>query len=168
MTTSIKPVPSDSISSEDFVTPFIKSTESVFEAMLGVETTFGPLEEVQQGHQMFAVTSVIGLTGEHLTGSISISLGKDVAKQVLERLTGIEAEEVDDDVRDAIGEMANMIAGQGKRDLTDFVLQLGLPQVIVGEDYTVYSPRWARHYFVAVKTDMGPCTLDVGFDFTGK
>ncbi|VAX38252.1 hypothetical protein MNBD_PLANCTO02-3442 [hydrothermal vent metagenome] len=158
----------EKLSPEDLVNPFIRSTEYVFDAMLGLETHFSELQEVTEGHQMYAVTSVVGLSGKNLTGSISISFQKCAALKVLELMAGIECDEVDESVRDAIGEMANMIGGQGKRDLSQYELQLGLPQVIVGEDYTVYSPRWARHYYLPIKTDIGLCTLDIGFDPTGS
>jgi len=157
----------EKLSSEDLVDPFKRSTESVFDMMLGLEVVYGDLQEVTEGHQMYAVTSVIGLTGKNLVGSISISFQKCAALKVLELMAGIECDEVDEAVRDAIGEMANMIGGQGKRDLAQYELQLGLPQVIVGEDYTVYSPRWARHYYLPMQTDIGLCTLDIGFDPTG-
>jgi len=99
-----------------------------------------------------------------MIGAIALSMTIDGALTTLERMTGFEAEEVDEFVRDCVGEMSNMIGGRGKRDLSRFELKLGLLQVIVGEDYAVYSPRWARHYWLALDTDIGPCTLDVGFD----
>jgi len=112
---------------------------------------------------MHDITAVIGLSGG-LTGAIAVSTSAKGALQILSRMTGFEVEEVDDFVRDAVGEMANMIGGRGKRDLSDFELRLGLPQVIVGQDYSVYSPGWALHRWVAFETELGPCTLDVGFD----
>ena len=103
-----------------------------------------------------------------MTGAISITVTKPVAIEILNRMTGIESPDVDDFVRDAVGEIANMVAGVGKKELADFELQLGLPQVIVGEDYRVYSPRWARHYWLPMQSELGPCSLDVGFNVTRK
>lgn len=145
------------------VQPFAESTISVVETMLGSSCEVGETQCVTTGHKMYAVTSVIGIVGK-MSGAISFSLPAKAAISVMEAMTGIEATEVDADVRDAIGEMANMIAGFGKRHLEIMELNIGLPQVIVGEDYTVYSPRWARHYWVPVTTDFGSCSLDVGFD----
>ena len=76
--------------------------------------------------------------------------------------------EVDKVVRDVVGEIVNVVGGRGKRDLPHFDLKLGLPQVIVGNDYCVYSPKWARHYWVPLETDFGACALDVGFDVRVK
>ena len=112
---------------------------------------------------MFAVTAVVGLSGG-LSGTISISTPEDAARKILQRMADIESTEVDEFVRDAVGEVANVVAGKGKRDLLQYQLSLGLPQVIVGRDYTVYSPRWAQHYWIPLETALGTCTLDVGFD----
>ncbi len=147
----------------ELIQPFADSASSVVETMLGSTCTLGEIEPVSSGHRMYEVTSVIGMSGQ-MTGALSFSITADGAKAVLERMTGIEAEEVDSDVRDAVGEMANMIAGFGKRHMESYGLNIGLPQVIVGEDYTVYSPRWAKHYWIRITTEFCECTLDVGFD----
>ena len=67
-------------------------------------------------------------------------------------------------MRDCIGEMANMISGKGKIELSQFAFDPGLPQVIAGQEYMVYSPRCAKNYWLPLETDFGPCTLDIGFD----
>lgn len=147
----------------DLVGPFISSAELVLDTMLRSDCVAGQVQPVQPGHRMHTVTSVIGLSGG-LAGAVSISIHAEGAFQILERMTGIEATDVDDFVRDAVGEIANMVAGQGKRELSQFHLKLGLPQVIVGADYCVYSPRWARHDWVPLQTDLGEIMLTIGFD----
>jgi len=151
------------ITTAELIQPFAESTASVFETMLGSSCQVGEPQLVGGGHQMYAVTSVIGIMG-NMTGSISFSISAEGAIAILEAMTGEKETEVNADVRDAIGEMANMIAGFGKRHLEVHGLNIGLPQVIVGEDYTVYSPRWAKHYWLPVATDFGDCSLDIGFN----
>ncbi len=147
----------------DLLSPFVSSTKEVFAAMLGCECNVSEACTVSDGHSMEMVTSMIGLSG-HIVGSLSISFSSETAIRILERILGFEAAEVDDLVRDAIGEMTNTIAGKGKRDLSQFELNLGLPQVIVGTDYALFSPRWARHYWLSLDSEIGCGTLDVGFD----
>ncbi len=146
-----------------FVSPFVNAACEVFETMLKCQCQPGNMHSTRPGHHQFALTSVVGLSGKFI-GAIGLSLPEAGAFQILERMTGIETDVVDEMVRDAVGEMANMIGGRGKRDLADHELKLGLPQVIVGKDYEIYSPRWAHHLWVELNTGIGPCTLDVGFD----
>ena len=145
------------------IQPFAESTVSVIETMLDSPCTLGEIRPVSAGHRMHDVTSVIGISGG-MTGAISFSISAAGAMAVLERMTGMQPTEVDADVRDAIGEMANMIAGFGKRHLEMLGLNISLPQVIVGADYTIHSPRWAQHYWLPLTADFGECTVDVGFD----
>jgi chemotaxis protein CheX len=148
---------------QDLVSPFTRSTQEVFQTMLACECEFGKPQSGPIAHTTDQVTAVIGLSG-HMIGSITISFSTKTATNILDRILGIETDEVDDFVRDAIGEVANTIAGKGKRDLSQFELDLGLPQVIVGGNYCLYSPKWAQHSWVPMESELGSGTLDVGFD----
>jgi chemotaxis protein CheX len=145
------------------VSPFVRATREVFETALGCHCRCGETHYTHPGHHQFALTSVVGLSGR-VVGAIGLSTSQAGAFQILERMTGMTSDAVDELVRDVVGEMVNMIAGRGKRELSEYELRLGLPQVIVGQDYEIYSPRWAHHYWIALDTGIGPCTLDVGFD----
>ena len=131
--------------------------------MLNSDCLVGKIQPELHGHKMHSVTAIIGLSGS-FSGAIALSTPVFGALEILNRMTGMESTEVDELVRDCVGEMSNMIAGKGKLELSQFALRLGLPQVIVGSEYTVYSPRWAKHYWLPLETDFGPCTLDIGFD----
>jgi chemotaxis protein CheX len=51
----------------------------------------------------------------------------------------MEIEEINDDVKDALGELANMLAGSIKTSLADDgkEIKLSIPSAICGEEYTV-------------------------------
>ena len=100
----------------ELVSPFLKSTQEVFQTMLACGCEFGEPQSGPIGRTSDQVTAIISLTG-HIVGSISISFTTKTATNILDRILGIETDEVDDFVRDAIGEVANTIAGKGKRDL---------------------------------------------------
>lgn len=148
---------------EQWVLPFVDATAHVAETMLGSSCRAGEILPVGAGQRIYELTSVIGMSGE-VSGALSFSVPTEGAFAILERMTGISATEVDELVRDVIGEMSNMIAGNGKRHLERYSLQLGLPQVIIAERCVVYAPRWAVHYHIPFETGFGPCSLDVGFD----
>lgn len=147
----------------DLISPFVRSTQEVYRAMLACQCDVGEPQTSPEGHTMEMVTAMIGLSG-HIVGSLSISFPMKTAVNILDRILGVGADEADDFVRDAIGELANTIAGKGKRELSQFELDLGLPQVIVGNDYSLFSPRWAQHHWLSLDSEIGTGTLDVGFD----
>jgi chemotaxis protein CheX len=161
-------VPADRIDSdhllvEFWMLPFPAAAEHVFPTMLDSACVAGTPERKSAGHRMHDVTSVIGLSG-FVTGSIAFSVTREASMAILERMTGIQAAEVDELVCDCVGEMANMIAGRAKIELAPFELALGLPQVINGHDYSLVSPRWTIHEWLPLKTDLGDCALEVCFD----
>ncbi len=145
------------------VQPFAAALASVVETMLASDCGLGEAQPVETADHMHTVTSVIGMSG-NVVGALSFSCPEPMALAIFERMTGIPATTVDDDVRDAIGEIANMTAGYGKRHLESLALNIGLPQVNVGIDYSVYFTRWADHFWLPATTDLGACSLDVGFD----
>ena len=147
---------------DELVNPFIASMKSVMQTMVQSKCEPGPYQTVSEGAHLFGVSAVIGLSGE-LTGALTFSTSPASACKILHQMAGMEATEPDEFVRDAIGEISNMIAGYGKRDLEKFQLKLGLPQVLIGEGIVLYTPRWAQHIWMQVETDIGPCTLDIGF-----
>lgn len=160
---TIQKTDSNAKRSIDLINPFIESAEETWTTMLQSTCVRGNVNRVIDGHHMRSMTSTIGISGG-MAGAISISMEEKTAQNILYQMTGLESEGIDEFVRDAVGEMANIVAGKGKRDLEDFSLKISLPQVIIGEDYTVYAPRWAMHVWVPFESELGNFTLDIGFD----
>lgn len=155
--------PPRATSTEDLATPFVEALKSVLATMLQAHCTTQPLERVCGTTHQQEVSAVITLTGD-LSGEIIFSTTTAGARQVLERMTGMEVDGVDEFVRDAVGEIANMVAGYGKRDLERYQLRLGLPQVTVEQAQPASESRWTFHYWTELDTEIGPCVLEIGFD----
>ena len=89
-----------------------------------------------------AISAVIGLAGA-MSGSLVLHAGSAAACRIAARMTGVEPEEVDALVRDAIGEVCNMVAGAWKG--FDPVLASGCllstPTVVAGTSYELFSQR---------------------------
>jgi chemotaxis protein CheX len=151
------------LEAEFWMRPFPLAAQHIFVTMLGSPCVPGQPQSKRAGHRMHDVTSIIGLSG-FVTGSIAFSVTRDGAMAILQRMTGIEATEIDELVCDCVGEMANMIAGRAKVELAPFALTLGLPQVINGHDYSLVSPGWSIHELLPLTTDVGDCALEICFD----
>ena len=65
-------------------------------------------------------------------------------------MTGMEFEEIDDTVQDAIGEICNMLAGAWKGKVPELAAHCGLsvPAVITGCDYNLHvqAPEFQLHH----------------------
>jgi chemotaxis protein CheX len=112
------------------------SVQEVFKLMLGVEC-----ERLQaRGEaELESVTAVVGFGGA-LSGACVFRSGNGAAMEIAQRMTGMEFQEVDDTVKDGIGEICNMLAGAWKGKVPGLAAQCGLsvPAVITGRDYRLH------------------------------
>jgi chemotaxis protein CheX len=113
------------------------NTEKVFSTMLGLPIHAGALTVQPAGaDEDGGVVSLVGFAGEWSgTGSIRCSAG--LACSISSKLLLTDFDHVDDEVLDAIGEVANMIIGNFKDDAAFKLGPLGLstPTVIYGSNF---------------------------------
>jgi chemotaxis protein CheX len=113
------------------------SVEEVFQLMLGVncERYLGPVEISEPE----SVTAVVGFGGL-LSGACVFKSGASAAIKIAAHMTGMEFEEIDDTVKDGIGEICNMLAGAWKGKVPNLAANCGLsvPAVITGRDYNLH------------------------------
>jgi len=123
------------------------SVEEVFKLMLGVNCRrhSKPPEFVEPE----SVTAVVGFGGL-LSGACVFRSGASAAIKIAAHMTGMEFEEVDDTVKDGIGEICNMLAGAWKGKVPDLAASTGLsvPAVITGRDYKIHvqAPEFQLHH----------------------
>jgi chemotaxis protein CheX len=72
------------------------------------------------------VTAVVGIGGL-LTGACVLRCSAKTARAIAPRLTGTEFAEIDDTVKDAIGEICNMLAGTWKSKVPELAAHCDLP-----------------------------------------
>jgi len=118
----------------------------VFQMMLGVNCTrvSGPLAEEPE-----SVTAVVGFGGA-LSGACVFKCGSTAARKIAAHMTGMEFEELDDVVKDGIGEICNMLAGAWKGKVPSLAANCGLsvPAVITGCNYKLHvqAPEFQLHH----------------------
>ncbi len=110
-----------------------KSTHSVFSTMLGTELS--PLEALDDPKPFMSseVIGFIGMAGD-FAGYVSIHLSRRQATDFTARLVGVDVAEVtsEDEIRDAVGEITNMIAGNVKTALSPLgIVEIALPTVVM-------------------------------------
>jgi chemotaxis protein CheX len=105
--------------------------ESVFVTMMGIEVS---TSEVRWGASGDRLTSFVQLTGEW-NGAVLLECSRWQACQFAGRILMMDPPDaVDDDVRDVLGELANMIGGNMKAGMPAGV-RLSMPTVMDGTDF---------------------------------
>lgn len=113
----------------------------VFGTMMGMTCAEAADGLVVEGE---TVCALIGLAGV-MAGTVVVQASRAAAMRISGSLTGVEPETVDATVRDALGEVGNMVAGAWKGydpELASRCL-LSTPTVIVGKKYELFSRKAA-------------------------
>lgn len=125
---------------EQLATYVIDATREVFSTMVMMDPSDEyPLREPVNRFKC-SITGMVGFAGIY-SGVISIHCPVSLALKVTSSMLGVECDEVNEDLNDAVGEIANMLGGSVKQVLSKGGLdvKLSIPTVISGEDYTVNS-----------------------------
>ncbi|HTV04981.1 MAG TPA: chemotaxis protein CheX [Acidobacteriaceae bacterium] len=125
-----------------------EAVDEVFRLMMGVNCEAmedSPIDEPE------TISAVIGLAGA-MSGTCVLRSGEGTAARMAAALTGIELTSLDDTVKDAVGEICNMVAGAWKGKLPALAsgCMLSTPTVVTGTSYQLHTQRPAfrvEHYY---------------------
>lgn len=124
----------------DIVPKVVDATVEIFTGMVMMEISQDgePMDEL--GPMKNSITGMVGLAGTH-KGMLAVHFPNSLALAITTSFLGMEVEEMNEDVQDAIGEIANMLGGNVKTILSDKGkdIQLSLPSTISGDEYTLTS-----------------------------
>jgi chemotaxis protein CheX len=120
------------------INPFISATLHVLETMASTKAEAGKPFLKKNQVAIGDITSVIRLTGD-ASGTISVSFAEKSFLAIVANMFGEEMKELNDEIGDAVGEIANMISGQARKKLgeTGKSLKAAIPTVIMGKNHTI-------------------------------
>jgi chemotaxis protein CheX len=128
--------------SEDaLVSQFHRDVQDVFTTMVGVEDLLHlPLQVDPKTHFSDCITAMVGFAGL-FNGLVSLHVPLSLALSFTSSMIGMEVTELNEDVNDALGEIANMIAGSFKHHLSKdgHEVRLSTPSVVSGKEYVISS-----------------------------
>jgi chemotaxis protein CheX len=112
------------------------ATAEVFSVMLGIDLTPGDARMGRTWQDHSGVVAVLGLTGAW-GGSGQLSCESEFALRIASKLLMSDYDSIDEEVLDAIAEVANMIVGNVKTSLENTLGPMGLsaPAVFFGGDF---------------------------------
>ncbi len=118
-----------------------EATNEVFSTMLMMEVKTQESFVRDEKNVSTDLISSLHFFGDRYMGKIAIFSSGAVACHIANAMLGTETAEVDDEIKDGMGEIVNMIAGVAKVKLTDTLGELHLltPWVIAGRHLTITS-----------------------------
>jgi chemotaxis protein CheX len=147
------------------INPFINATLNVLETMAFVkseaEKPYLKKNNVAKGD----VSGVVGFTGE-TSATVFITFDEPCIVKVVSNMLGEEINEINDDIKDAVGELTNMISGQARKELeeTGKLFQGGIPSVVSGKNHELMPMTKGPRIAIPFKTDFGSFTIEVALE----
>lgn len=118
----------------NYVNPFLISAGMVFNNLLNVELKKGEAEVVDRPNPAHDVVIRVDMSGR-ANGYVLYSLGFATIRKIAEVLVpGISEEDLNNEYKDIMGELANMITGNAANVLSDGGLEISTPVVLHKDD----------------------------------
>lgn len=148
------------------IVPFVNAVRNVFTTMVRVQATIERPHVKPTPSPTYDVSSIIGFSGE-IVGSVVVSFQLAAAKRLVAAFAQCEIEETSADFADALGELANMIAGGAKKDL-GVTASISTPSVVMGPGHTVARLRDVPCLIVPCKTEVGDFAVEISIKQVAK
>lgn len=154
----------ETVTQQDIEQAISKASREVFETMLSLPLEVEPsvMQTVIEPETFHGVVALVGVAGSW-TGTGHLSCSPQFAQKLAGALLMSEYDSVNEEVLDAVAEVANMIIGNVKTIFEERLGPLGLtvPTVIYGRNYHTRSAGVKN--WVLVRLRSGEDTMDINF-----
>ena len=150
----------------ELLTNLMISTEEVFETMMFKSLIRLPASEEgeRNGPHVVATVAFAG----HRRGLVAIHSSIDAAKSIAGAMLGIAIEDLNGEIPDAMGEVANMVAGTFRNKLAAIepASAIAVPTVTIGSDFSTKYHSAVRR--ASCRFEMGGQAIAVELILTGE
>ena len=146
------------------INPFLAAAMHVLKTMAEVDAKPGKPFLKKDDVAIGDVSAIIGMTGA-AQGSMALIFTEQCIKDIASNLLGVPFTELNHEVRDAVGELTNMICGDARRRLAEdgFILQAGIPTIVGGKGHTITHIASGPRLAVPFETSQGGFMVEVAF-----
>jgi chemotaxis protein CheX len=143
-----------------FINPFIYAVKNVFNTMLGEEIMVSKPFIKAKNEANADVSAIIGLSGDAV-GCVVLSFSMQTALNASGKFAGIEMTQDHEDFSDALGELANMVAGQAKAQMDGLNVSISLPSVVIGKEHQVSQSKNQPRLVLPCDSGLGRFCVEV-------
>ncbi|NVN89739.1 MAG: chemotaxis protein CheX [Desulfuromonadales bacterium] len=144
----------------------MRDVKEIFSTMVGLDDLLHlPIQIDPITHFSDCVSALVGMAGS-FNGLVCLHMPSELAAMATSNMLGMTVREVNEDVHDAMGEIANMIAGSFKQHLSTSGLdvRLSTPSVVTGKEYIVTPHNNPNQIAVRFATDYDWFMVAVAFE----
>lgn len=146
----------------NLINPFIAATVNAMEMMAMIKPVRKKVYLKTDNVLIGDISGIMGLSGE-VSGSIIVSFTKGSACKLIGNMLSTTYDEINDDVRDGIQEIVNLIAGQAKTMLadTEYHFQVSIPTCVIGSNHQVNHRKGVPCIVAEFELEGQPFTVEV-------
>jgi len=143
-----------------YINPFIAAVKHVFKTMLSTEIMISKPRLKAPDESNADVSAVIGFSGD-AAGCVILCFRTEAAVKTASKFTGTALTPQHPDFSDALGELANMVAGQAKAQFEGLLVSISLPSVIIGADHEVLQSKITPRLVIPCDSPLGRFAVEV-------
>jgi chemotaxis protein CheX len=149
----------------EFINPFLSATIGVIKTMAFTDVKAGKPFLKKDKISCGDVSGVVGITGPP-NGSMSLTFSKSCIVQIVSNMLGESFQDINDDIKDAVGELSNMISGTARNDLGNngYSFKTSIPTVVSGPGHEIRHMCKAPTIAIPFSTAGGSFVVEISFE----
>lgn len=153
-----------------YINPVLNSIVNVLSMMAQTTPEAGKPAIKEDDKARGVVSGIISMNGEsnkgeQASGSLALTFSKPAILDIYKKMMHEDKDEVDDMVKDLVGELSNMVLGGAKGILESegHHFGLSLPEVLAGEDHVITHAVDGTKVILPFTTDAGEFYVEICF-----
>ncbi len=159
MSTAVRSPSGAPSATAQLVVHFMASIREVLRTMAHVEAAVGAPTLKQSPEPTYDVSGIIGFSGEFV-GAMVLSFQQKTAVAIVSSFAGMPIAPDSPDFADAVGELANMIAGSAKKSFGGGT-SISVPSIIMGAGHTIARLHDVPCLIIPCRTSVGDFAVEV-------
>ncbi|MCX7816624.1 MAG: chemotaxis protein CheX [Syntrophales bacterium] len=146
----------------EFINPFLEATIEVLKTMAFIEPKPGKPFLKKDNLAQGDISGIIGLAGD-ARGSLALSFSESAILRIVSNMLGEEINNMNGDIRDAVGEITNMISGVARKKLekAGYSIMAAIPTVVSGRNHSIRHVLGGPSIIIPFETEAGSFVVDV-------
>ena len=145
-----------------FINPFLEGTVEVLTKMAFVNPMPGKPYLKKNNLAKGDVSGIIGITGT-IRGSLALSFSTGSILKIVSNMLGEEITSINGDIRDAVGEITNMVSGAARKriEAMGYSLSASIPTVVSGKEHSIMHVMGGPSIVIPFEMEAGSFVVDV-------
>lgn len=149
----------------DHVNPFIETLIYVLNTTAQIQTSIAKPFLKDDPSSNGPISGLMELSGD-AKGFVAITFSKEAILKIVSTMFGEEMTELDNDVKDAVGELINMVCGHATNKFAEKGYSIKVESHGVKEGDKHFLPNVEKRPFISIplKSDSGDISIDVSLE----